>query len=79
VWARYEEPDGGAAYRAALRECEETLDDGDRETIRRRYRDGLSRGQMAAALGLSEDGVKSLLRRVRDKLRLCIEGKLRHA
>ena len=41
------------------------------------YGDGRSRSQIATELRMSADGVKSLLRRVREALRRCVEGKLR--
>lgn len=78
VWARYESEDQGASFREFLRECEEELPEKDRQAIRLRYRDKCSRESMAGMLELSAEGVKTLLRRIRDRLRLCIEGKMSH-
>lgn len=66
-------PDLGASYAAALDECLASLDGRSRRVLELRYRDGASRREMAAAIGLSTEGVKTLLRRVKDNLRWCIE------
>lgn len=78
VWTRYERDDDGDTYRRALRECGEELSEKDRNALRLRYGERSSRTGMAQTLGLTADGVKTLLRRIRDRLRLCIEGKLGH-
>lgn len=68
--------DGGAAYVTALRECVDALDVRDRELLDRCYREGQSRAALAGAFALSEDGIKSWLRRTRVALRACVEGKV---
>ena len=78
VWTRYEGEDEGDTYRRALRECGEELSDKDRTALRLRYGDRASRNGMAREFGLTPDGIKTLLRRIRDRLRLCIEGKIDH-
>jgi RNA polymerase sigma-70 factor, ECF subfamily len=78
AWRELAGDDGGAAYVDALRDCLEALDARGREAIDGRYRDQQSRAELAARLGLSEEGVKTLLRRTKDGLRACIEGKVRH-
>ncbi len=62
------------AFSDALVTCVERLEARSREAIDLRYRDGASRGEIATRLGLSEAGVKALLRRVRDWLRNCVEA-----
>jgi RNA polymerase sigma-70 factor (ECF subfamily) len=69
--------DDGTAYRDALRACLEQLSRRNREILDLRYRDGKSRAEMAAALAIGEDGVKSALRRVRKRLQDCIEQRLK--
>lgn len=57
----------------ALRECLAQLDGRGRRALELRYGEGLDRAAIAAELGLGEEGVKSLLHRTRQALRLCIE------
>ena len=78
VWVRNEGEDEGDTYRRALRECGEELSEKDRTALRLRYGDHASRNGMARELSLTPDGIKTLLRRIRDRLRLCIEGKISH-
>ena len=47
-----------------------------RTAIDLRYRDGRSRAEIAAELNMAPEGIKTLLRRTRDSLRRCIEGKI---
>lgn len=74
--ARAAGDDGGAAYVSALRECVDALDARERELLDRCYRDGASRAALAGAFALSEDGIKSWLRRTRAALRACVESKV---
>jgi RNA polymerase sigma-70 factor, ECF subfamily len=68
--------DDGERWLAALRACVATLDGRAREVVERFYGDGLDREATAAALGMKENGVKTLLQRVRAVLRECIERRL---
>ena len=68
--------DGGHRYADALRACVAGLDNRARRALELRYRDEATRTDMAADLGMSEEGVKSLLARIRDRLRDCIERRL---
>jgi len=67
----------GFDYLSALRECVAQLDPRVRRALHMRYARNLSRAKTAAAMDLSEDGVKSLLRRTRALLKQCVHGKLR--
>lgn len=77
AWQHWCERDRGDGYAAALRHCLDELDGRGRDAVRLRYEHGLSRGAMAKQLRLSEDGIKSLLRRVRQILRTCVERRIR--
>jgi hypothetical protein len=44
--------------------------------VQRSYRDGEDRRTIALALGMKENGVKTLLQRVRAVLRACVERRL---
>jgi len=59
----------------ALRECLKKLPVKQREVIDRHYSAGESRKEIACFLGITEDGVKILLRRIRAALGKCVEGR----
>jgi len=76
VWAGAN-PDGtGNDYLDALDDCLEQLNGRARAAINGRYRDGRSRAEIAEELDMTVDGVKTLLRRTRNSLRQCIQGRL---
>lgn len=68
-----EDGERGDAFVAALRVCVEQLDGRASAAIRLRYQDGASREAMATALAMTEDGVKTLLRRTREVLFACVQ------
>lgn len=76
VWAETHPRDGGDERLAALDDCLATLEGRARQAIDLAYRESRSRADIAAVLEMTEDGVKSLLRRTRDVLRQCVERKL---
>lgn len=63
-------------YLEALRHCLSKITGRARKALELRYQSSNSRRQMAQELELSEDGVKSMLRRTREILRGCIEGRI---
>jgi RNA polymerase sigma-70 factor, ECF subfamily len=71
-----DDPDG-SGHVQALRQCLEMLPEAQRRAVQMRYTQRAGRGEMAASLGLSEDGVKSLLRRVRAALGDCVTRRLK--
>ncbi|MEK6235055.1 MAG: sigma-70 family RNA polymerase sigma factor [Planctomycetales bacterium] len=75
VWAQFDRDDGGNAFVDALRDCVDELDGRARDVIDRRYRENQSRTDIAQSLDMTQDGVKTLLRRTRDALRRCVERK----
>ncbi|MCA8941127.1 MAG: sigma-70 family RNA polymerase sigma factor [Planctomycetes bacterium] len=76
TWDQLCGADGGDSYLDALRECLDVLDGRGREALRLRYEEARPRAEMAAALGLSSDGVKTMLRRVRELLKNCVERRI---
>ena len=76
VWDRFHASDGGDNYLDALRECVETLEGRARQAVELFYQQDRSRAEIAQQLDMSEDGVKTLLRRTREVLRRCIETRL---
>lgn len=76
VWSRMAGEDAGKSQIEALRGCIEKLDERGKRAITLFYRDDSSRVAIGELLGMSEDGVKSLLRRARVALRACVERSL---
>ncbi|VTU02584.1 rna polymerase sigma-70 ecf- rhodopirellula baltica : RNA polymerase sigma-70 ECF-like, Rhodopirellula baltica OS=Rhodopirellula sp. SWK7 GN=RRSWK_05077 PE=4 SV=1: Sigma70_r2: Sigma70_r4_2 [Gemmataceae bacterium] len=64
------------ARQAALRECLKELPERNRELLTQKYVRGRSVSDLAAAVGRSADGIKSLLLRVRRVLEDCITRRL---
>ena len=63
----------------AARGCAEKLEGRARQAIDLTYSKNASREVIAESLGMTADGVKTLLRRTRQKLRECIEAALRQS
>ena len=74
--AAYDRDDGGARWRAALAGCLGTLPERERQAVERRYEPGGSRATVARALGIADEGVKTLLRRVRARLLACVQRRM---
>jgi len=76
VWADSVGDDAGTAYRAALADCIQLLKPRQRQGIELFYADKQSRTGIATRLGMTVDGVKTLLRRTREALRTCVERRV---
>jgi len=76
VWARTVKENDGGPYLEALRACVGGLDERSRRALDLQYRDRLPLEAAATALNLTREGVKTLLRRIRDRLKACIDGRL---
>ncbi|MFO7898420.1 MAG: sigma-70 family RNA polymerase sigma factor [Planctomycetota bacterium] len=76
AWSRTFAGDDGAGYLAALQACAEEAPGRSRQILDLRYRQQKSRADMAAALSMTENGVKSALRRIRERLRDCVQRRL---
>ena len=68
---------GTDEYLDSLDDCLGELTDRARRAIELRYRDDRSRRDIAAALEMTEDGVKTLRRGTREMLRQCVERKVK--
>jgi RNA polymerase sigma-70 factor (ECF subfamily) len=77
VWTRWAADDGGQQLLSALEECLQKVGERTRRALDLRYRDGCSRAEIAAAVGLSEDGAKNMLQRAKQHLRQCLERRMR--
>lgn len=77
VWAgEFVRGGDGFDYLEALRRCLETISAYWRRALDLRYGRGESRAEMAEALQMSQDGIKSLLRRIRSRLAECVKSHL---
>lgn len=65
--------DGGDARVRALRACVQALPPRSQQALQLYYRDGLTRREVAARLGMGDEGVKSLLERVKAALKQCVQ------
>ncbi len=63
--------------REALADCLKGLPEKQSEALNMRYRKRLSRSMMAKQLEMSENGIKSLLQRIRQSLAKCIKKKMK--
>jgi RNA polymerase sigma-70 factor (ECF subfamily) len=66
----------GFDYAEALQKCLQRLQGTQRKVLDLFYGEEYSRAQIAQSLNMSEDGIKSLLRRVRSALRECVQSRL---
>ena len=75
-WLGFARDDDGEHWLLALRHCLAEATPRVRTALDRFYADGCSREQLGRELGMSEEGIKSLLRRSREALRACIERRI---
>ena len=76
-WTSWAGDDHGESLLAALGQCLQTLTERARRAVELRYRDRASRQHIAAELEMTEHGARNLLQRTKQKLRGCIEAKLK--
>jgi RNA polymerase sigma-70 factor (ECF subfamily) len=77
VWkAEFLRRDDGFEYAEALQKCLGDLPDRSRAAVRLHYAERRSREEMGRTLGHSEDGVKSMMRRIRAALADCVRRRL---
>jgi RNA polymerase sigma-70 factor (ECF subfamily) len=76
VWSRTLRERDSDIYLEALRACIGGLDARSRRAIDLQYHDRMSREEAAKVLDLSPEGFKTLLRRIREQLKACVDGRL---
>ncbi|HEX5050929.1 MAG TPA: sigma-70 family RNA polymerase sigma factor [Planctomycetota bacterium] len=76
LWQRDCAADDGQQWLEALRSCVQALDGRPRQAVQWFYGEGRDRASVAAAMGMKENGLKTLLQRVRATLRECVERRL---
>lgn len=69
--------DDGEAMQAALQECLQALEEKRRHALELQYKQEMPRAGIAEALGMAEEGVKTLLARTKARLRKCIELRIK--
>jgi RNA polymerase sigma factor (sigma-70 family) len=78
VWVEFAGEDAGDARLGALQACLETLEERSRAALGRLYGgERVPRADVAEGLELSLEGLKTLVRRAKAKLRACVERRLR--
>jgi RNA polymerase sigma-70 factor (ECF subfamily) len=73
IWNEHCAHDDGQGWFAALQSCFDELSARSQRLLRGTYGEDRGRAEMAHELGISADGVKTALRRLRAALRRCIE------
>ena len=68
--------DNGEGLQAALQECLQGLPEKRRHALELQYTQGMPRARIAETLGMTEQGVKTLLARTKARLRKCIERRI---
>jgi RNA polymerase sigma factor (sigma-70 family) len=66
----------GSDYVQALRQCLKSLQEDQRKLLEMHYAQEVPRAEMARLTGMTEDGIKSAMRRLRTKLASCIADRL---
>jgi len=76
MFADFAGDDGGDDRVSALRGCLDRVQGKARQAVDLFYLQGHSRAETARLMQMNEEGVKTMLRRVKDTLRECVEAKL---
>jgi RNA polymerase sigma-70 factor (ECF subfamily) len=76
AWTRLVGHDNGESLLDALKNCMNELTERARWALEMRFRDRLSRAEIASALAITENGAKNLMQRAKKQLRTCVEGKV---
>lgn len=72
-WSELAGEEDGAELANALRECLKQIDEKPRQALDLQYKEGKQRVEIAEAMGMTDDGIKTLLRRTKARLRKCME------
>ena len=75
-WERWAADDQGEAVLEALKKCLQSLTQRARWALETRFRERLSRANIAAALQISEHGARNLMQRAKQQLRTCVDDNL---
>ncbi|MEZ5993626.1 MAG: RNA polymerase sigma factor [Planctomycetota bacterium] len=72
-WSELAGEEDGAELANALRECLKQIDEKPRQALDLQYKQGKQRVEIAKTMGMTDDGIKTLLRRTKARLRKCME------
>ncbi|MCA8935824.1 MAG: RNA polymerase sigma factor [Planctomycetes bacterium] len=72
-WSELAGEEDGAELANALRECLKQIDEKPRQALDLQYKEGKQRVEIAKAMGMTDDGIKTLLRRTKARLKKCME------
>jgi len=75
-WIEVADDDAGEARRRALRHCLDELPPRSRRALELRYGEDSRRSAIARELGLGDEGIKSLLTRLRSALAACVQRRI---
>ena len=75
-WTKLASDSHGEILLEKLEGCMAQLTERARWALEMRFRDQLSRAEIAAALEITENGAKNLMQRAKKQLRDCVEGKV---
>ena len=76
-WTDLVGKEDGAELVKALKECLQQLDEKPKQALDLQYKEGKQRVQIAEAMGMTDDGIKTLLRRTKARLKKCMELRVR--
>ena len=76
VWLAANGDDDGEAWLDSLRECLAGIEDRPRTVLLLRYQDKAPVRKVAEVVGMKESGVKTMLGRLKRRLRECVERKV---
>ncbi len=76
AWKRLVSDENGESLLHALRECLAELTERAKWALEMRFRDQLSRAEIASALAITENGAKNLMQRAKQQLKSCVESKV---
>lgn len=72
-WTDLVGKEDGAELVTALKECLGQLDEKPKQALDLQYKEGKQRIEIADAMGMTDDGIKTLLRRTKARLKKCME------
>ncbi len=78
VWSDWVQDDSGDELIDQLKKCMTRIGDRAQWALQLRFRDKLSRAEIAGHLKITEHGAKNLMQRAKSRLRECIETKLKN-
>lgn len=76
VWLEQNRDDDGQFWIVSLRQCIEELEERPRHVLHLRYRDKVPIRKVAESVEMKESGIKTMLGRIKSRLRECVQRKV---